>query len=168
MKKISGLDKTAVGEPENKTGSAGEEQIFKPAIRSMWFLFFGLLLGPAIIFFGRDPDGHPAKWIALSLLALGLIVHRLSLKYTIGAGFLKASSWWGLKPDESLSLARVAEVRAMQGFTGRLVGCGHVEIRSAAADEGAVIMLGQPEPWKVVESIESEVSRARERRDVSR
>lgn len=167
MENFLGVDKAAAGEPANKNKPAGGEEIFRPAVRSMWFLFFGLLLGPAIIFFGRDPDGHPAKWIALSLLSLGLIVHRLSLKYTIDGGFLKASSWWGLKPDESLSLAWVADVRASQGFTGRLAGCGHVEIRSVAADETAIIMLGQPEPLRIVEKIETAAARARARLDVS-
>ena len=133
--------------------------IFRPAVRSMWFLFFGLLLGPAIMFFGRDPEGHPAKWVVLSLVFLGLIIHRLSLKYTLDRGFLKASSWWGLRPVEVLTLAYVAEVRAVQGFSGRLVGCGHIEVRSSAVDEAAIIMLGQPEPWRVAALIEAAAAR---------
>lgn len=50
MENFSDVDNAAAGEPVNKNGPAGGEEIFKPAVRSMWFLFFGLLLGPAIIF----------------------------------------------------------------------------------------------------------------------
>lgn len=145
---------TNISQPEAQGGNAGRARVFRPAVRSLWFLFFGLLLGPAIMFFGRDPEGHPAKWILLSLVFLGLIVHRLSLKYTLDGGFLKASSWWGLRPDEVLTLAYIAEVRVAQGFSGRLVGCGHIEVRSSAVDEAAVIMLGQPEPGRVAAVIE--------------
>lgn len=131
-------------------------------------MFFGFFLGPAIMFFGRDPDGHPGKWIALSLACLGLIIHRLSLKYTIADGLLKASSWWGLRPDEALTLAYVSEVRAVSGFTGRLAGCSHIEVRSAAHDEASIIMLGQPEAQKVAESIEASAAEARKNSDESK
>jgi len=135
--------------------------IFRPALRSMWFLFLGFFLGPAIMFFERDPDGHPAKWIALSFVCLGVIVHRLSLKYILGAGLLKSSSWWGLKPDEVLTLACVSEVRVLDGYVGRLAGCGHIEIRSEAPDETDIMMLGQPEAWKVADAIKAAINKAR-------
>lgn len=150
--------------PEDSAADGREPVvIFRPAARSAWFLFVGLLLGPAVIFFNRDPDGHPAKWIALSLLALGLILHRLSLKYTLTGSRIKASAWWGLKPEESLTLAYIAEVGVFGGFVGRLVGCGHVEIKSAAVDEAGLVLLGQPEPLTVAAAIEEAAARARKR-----
>ena len=120
-------------------------QTFRPAVRSMWFLFFGLLLGPAVIWFERDPDGGPAKWVVLSLVCLALILHRLSLKYTLDSRRLTAESWWGIGRPLTVTLAQVAEVYPAQGFSGRLMGCGHLEIRSRAPDEPGLTILGQPD-----------------------
>lgn len=135
--------------------------VFRPAVRSMWFLFFGLLLGPAIMYFGRDPDGHPAKWVALSLVSLGLILHRLGLRYVIDGGRLAARPWWGLGPEEAVTLAAVTEVRPMQGFVGRLVGCSHLEVRSAAPDEPGLILMGQPDGWHLARRLEELAAEAR-------
>lgn len=154
-------NKRIINGPEPEDQALTVATIFRPALRSMWFLFFGFFLGPAIMFFDRDPVGHPAKWVALSLVCLGLIVHRLSLKYILEEGLLKSSSWWGLKPDETLTLACISDVRILNGYVGRMVGCGHIELRSEAPDEADMIMLGQPEAWKVADAIEAAVGKAR-------
>jgi len=135
--------------------------ILRPAVRSMWFLFFGLLLGPAIMYFGRDPDGHPAKWVALSLVSLGLILHRLGLRYLIRDGQLIARPWWGLGPAEAVTLAAVTEVRPSQGFVGRLVGCSHLDVRSGAPDEPGLIIMGQPDGWHLARRLEDLAAEAR-------
>ncbi len=155
----------AIIEEEPPGGQAPEDParpvVFRPALRSMWFLFFGLLLGPAIMFFERDPDGSPTKWLALSLLSLALIIHRLSLRYTLADGRLTARSWWGLARDETVGLAGITEVRPMQGFAGRLVGCGHLEVRSWAPDEPGLVLLGQPDCWRLARRLESLAETAR-------
>lgn len=135
---------------------------FRPALRSIWFLFFGLFLGPAIIFFQRDPEGSPLKWAALSLLFLALILHRLSLRYELSEWTFTAYSWWGRGPAESIRLADIAEVAPRQGLVGRLVGCGHLELRSLAPDEPGLNILGQRNHLALAEEIERAVSRARE------
>lgn len=185
-KKSSELDGTIIGEdraelqapegvpaPPNgdsaETGRPGTDSIasptgliiLRPAVRSMWFLFFGLLLGPAIMYFGRDPDGHPAKWVALSLVSLSLILHRLGLRYLIEGGQLRARSWWGLGPEESVSLAAVTEVRPREGFVGRLVGCSHLDVRSGVPDEPGLIIMGQPDGWRLARRLEELAAEAR-------
>lgn len=145
------------GPPEDGPGPI----VLRPAVRSMWFLFFGLLLGPAIMYFERDPDGHPAKWFALSLLSLGLILHRLGLRYIIAEGKIRARSWWGLGSEETVTLASVAEVRPMQGLVGRLVGCFHLDVRSGAADEPGLILMGQPDGWHLARRLEQLAEEAR-------
>jgi len=127
----------------------------------MWFLFFGLLLGPAIIYFGRDPDGHPAKWVALSLLSLGLILHRLSLRYVLAGGTLKARPWWGLGPEETVTLAAITEVRPVEGLVGRVAGYAHLDVRSGASNEPGFIIMGQPDSWNLARRLEQLAAVAR-------
>ena len=140
--------------PDNST------QTFRPALRSMWFLFFGLILGPAVIIFERDPDGGAAKWVVLSLVCLGLILHRLSLKYTLDSRELSAESWWGLGRKQIVTLAQISEVYPAQGVSGRLMGCGHLEIKSRAPDEPGLIILGQPDYLGLARHIEARAHRA--------
>lgn len=135
--------------------------VLRPAVRSIWFLFFGLLLGPAIVYFGRDPDGHPAKWIALSLASLGLMLHRLGLRYLVGGGKITARPWWGLGPEEAVDLAAVTEVRPRQGLVGRLVGCSHLDVRSGAPDEPGLVIMGQPDGWALARRLEDLAAGAR-------
>lgn len=141
--------------------------IFKPAIRSAWFLFFGLALGPAIILFERDPEGHPAKWIALGAACLAIILHRLSLKYTLTGQYLQSDSWWGLGRRERVSLAMLRRVRPVQGYVGRLVGCGHLEVQSDAYDEPGMTILGQPDYLDLARRIEALAARAKAERERS-
>lgn len=140
-------------------------KIFKPAIRSAWFLFFGLALGPAIMIFERDPEGHPAKWIGLSLIFLALILHRLSLKYTLTGQYLQSDSWWGLGRSERVGLASLRRVRPVQSYVGRLVGCGHLEVESDAYDEPGLTVLGQPDYLDLARQIEGLAARAQAERN---
>ena len=117
---------------------------FGPALRSLWFLFFGLALGPAILIFERDPQGSPLMWLGLSFLCLGLILHRLSLKYTLTEKKIEVRSWWGRGPVEMVSLSRLGEVRTRTGLAGRLAGVAHLEVSSLAPDEAGLTLLGQP------------------------
>ncbi|MDR2947069.1 MAG: hypothetical protein LBV79_10030 [Candidatus Adiutrix sp.] len=134
---------------------------FRPALRSAWFLFFGLALGPAVLLLERDPEGHPAKWAALSIACLLVIVHRFSLKYTLTATHIEAESWWGLGRRERVSLAALRGVRPCQGVAGRLVGCGHLEVESEAPDEAGLSILGQPEYLALARRLESLAERAK-------
>ena len=144
--------------------SADFIKIFKPAVSSAGFLLFGLALGPAILLFERDPEGHPAKWIALSLLCLALILHRLSLKYTLTGQYLQSDSWWGLGRRDRVSLASLRRVRPAQGLFGRLAGYGHLEIESDAYDEAGLSILGQPDYLDLARQIESLAARAKAER----
>lgn len=157
-----GLQSSGGKHPEGGDTPGNEAPtILRPTVRSMWFLFFGLLLGPAIMYFGRDPDGHPAKWVALSLLSLGLILHRLGLRYVIADGKIKARPWWGLGSEETVTLAAITEVRPTQGFVGRLVGSSHLEVRSGAFDEPGIIIMGQPDGWHLARRLEHLAAEAR-------
>jgi len=130
-------------------------ETFRPALRSLWFLFFGLALGPAILVGGRAPQGHPLVWLGLSFLCLGLILHRLSLKYTLTDKKIEARSWWGRGPLETVSLDRLGGVRTRAGLAGRLAGVAHLEISSLAPDEAGLTILGQPDYRALADRLEA-------------
>ena len=134
---------------------------FGPALRSLWFLFFGLALGPAVLIFNRDPQGSPFWWLGLSFLCLGLILHRLGLKYTLTEKKIEARSWWGRGPVETVSLSRLGEVRTRIGLAGRLAGVAHLEISSLAADETGLTLLGQPGYRALADHLEALGAQAR-------
>ncbi len=136
-------------------------KVFSPTVRSGWFLFLGLVFGPLVIFFERDPDGHPAKWAIMFIVFLGLIIHRLSLKYILTNKSLTVESWWGLGREQKIDLADISAVSYLQGFTGRLVGCGHLSLASFAATGHGVMILGQPNPQLLVTEIEDLAKEAR-------
>lgn len=138
---------------------------FKPSVRSIWFLFFGLALGPAILIFERDPDGHPAKWIIMAMVCLGLILHRLSLSYVLTERSLIARSWWGRGAEEKVTLTNLREVRPVQGFVGRLAGGGHLEISSDAFDEPGLSVLGRPDYLALAEELEGLAAKAKRDRN---
>ncbi|MDR3038684.1 MAG: hypothetical protein LBV21_05295 [Candidatus Adiutrix sp.] len=136
-------------------------EIFRPARRSLWFLFFGLALGPAVIFFERDPQGHPLGWAGLSFLCLGVILHRLSLKYTLSSTKIQARAWWGRGPAETVTLARLGGVRPRRGLAGLVAGVAHLEILSLAPDEAGLNLLGQPGHRDLARRIEALAAAAR-------
>lgn len=146
--------------PQGQADQQPPLMILRPALRSMWFMAAGFLLGPAIVYFGRDPQGHPLKWAGLSLLFVALTLHRLSLKYIFSKSTLTARSWWGLGREEAVAISDIIDVRVMEGFTGRLAGCGHLEVRSRRPEDPSIIIMGQPEPAKIAAQIESLAAKA--------
>ncbi len=136
-------------------------KIFRPSPASIWYMFFGLLLGPAIIYFERDPQGNQMVWLALSLLFLGLIIHRISLKYSLSRDYIKIESWWGLGREELMPLAALSEVRVMQGFVGRLASTAQLDLISDRPDEPGLIILGQRNFRELAEELDDLAARAR-------
>jgi len=141
------------------------EYTFGPALRSLWFLFFGLALGPAVLIFERDPQGNPLMWLGLGFLSLGLILHRLSLKYTLTDKKIVARSWWGRGPVETVSLDRLGEVRVRAGLAGRLAGVAHLEVLSLAPEETGLTILGQPRGQALADRLRALGERARAEAD---
>lgn len=133
-------------------------------IRSVWFLVFGMALGPCIIFFGRDPEGDTFMLILLSLLCFGIILHRLGLGYELDSRHLKMTSWWGRGSEQEVSLAYVMEVRPVQGFFGSLLGYGNLEVCSDAVDESLLMVLGQTKHLELAREIEASAQAARQPR----
>lgn len=128
---------------------------FSPALRSTWIFIFGMLLGPAIIIFERDPEGSPAKWVLLSLVALGICLHRLSIRYTLSSRHLTSTDWWGRGRKSTVTLAYVKEVRIAKGFSSRLAGYAHLDVVSSAFDEPGMMVLGQANYQQLAQEIQS-------------
>jgi hypothetical protein len=145
--------------------SRANPETFGPALRSLWFLFFGLALGPAVLIFERDPQGNTLMWLGLGFLCLGVILHRLSLKYTLTEKKIEARSWWGRGPVETISLDRIGEVRIRTGWAGRLAGVAHLEILSLAPEEAGLTLLGQTRGQALADRLQDLARRARAEAD---
>lgn len=154
-------------QPEEAPPAAEEDspviRVFRPALASMWYMFFGVLLGPAIIYFERDPRGNQLLWLLLSFFFLALIIHRVSLQYTLSRDYIKIDSWWGLGREEKMPLAALSQVRRMQGFVGRLAGSAQLDLYSDQADEPGLIILGQKNYGQLALELEELAREARTR-----
>jgi hypothetical protein len=120
---------------------------YRPSLSGSWFLFFGLALGPAIIISERDKGGHTLFWLLMSLLFIGLILHRLSLRYDLGEESLVVRSWWGLGQPQTIPLSSISEVEVRQSFSTRTCGCGHLIL--SLPQGRPVTILAQPQPDKL-------------------
>ncbi len=128
-------------------------KILRPHWTASWYLYLGILLGPAIIFFERDPEGAVGKWVTLSLIFLALLLHRLGLKYTLTNKRVVAQSWWGLGREDRIHWANLTEPHLNVGFTTRLAGCGHIWLGSLSDEERSINLLGQKRPEELIEEI---------------
>jgi hypothetical protein len=139
------------------------ERRFRPALRGGWVLAAGLLMGPAIIVFGRDPSGRLWPWILMTLVFLGLWLHRLSLVYVLTADSLSAESWWGLGRTETMGLADLAGTEVFRGLAMSVAGCGHVHLRSRRPEGGGLILAAQARAEDLAKELEELARQARGR-----
>jgi hypothetical protein len=100
-------------------------------------------------------------WLGLSFFCLGLILHRLSLKYTLSEEKIEARAWWGRGPAETVSLDRLGGVRTRTSLAGRLVRVAHLEVSSLAPDEAGLTILGQPGYRALADHLEALGAQAR-------
>jgi hypothetical protein len=124
-------------------------QNLAPALPGSWFLILGTLLGPAIIYFEKDPAGHTGLWLLLTVIMAGLFVHRLSLKYVLDGEKIQTSSWWGLGRPETIKLAHLSKISVQSSFSAGLFGCGHIFLASRHPDEPSLILLAQKRPGEL-------------------
>ena len=120
-------------------------------------------MGPAIALGGRDQSGRLWPWLLMSLIFLGLLLHRLSLVYELTADSLSAESWWGLGRTETIALADISDAGVFKGLAMNVAGCGHVHVRSRRPEGGGLILLAQRRPEELADELGELARLARER-----
>ncbi|MDR1080787.1 MAG: hypothetical protein LBQ79_07450 [Deltaproteobacteria bacterium] len=128
---------------------------FRPSLIGSWFLFAGLLMGPAIILFDRDPEGRKMLWIVMTVFFLGLILHRAGMSYRMDGRALSIRRWWGILGETVIPYGEISQVEVKRSFASSVAGRGHVLL---ATGGGAwETLLSQKDP----EALQDELERLR-------
>ncbi|MDR2612401.1 MAG: hypothetical protein LBG06_06090 [Deltaproteobacteria bacterium] len=120
-------------------------RIFRPSMLGSWFLFAGLLMGPAIIVFDRDPQGRTLLWTLMAVFFLGLVLHRLGTSYRMDGRALTIRRWWGLFGDTVIPYGEISRVDTRRSFASSLVGGGHVLVATGGGDWETILSQKDPE-----------------------
>ncbi|MDR0548009.1 MAG: hypothetical protein LBI10_01130 [Deltaproteobacteria bacterium] len=137
---------------------------FGPAVLGGWYLFVGALIGPAIVYFERDPHGRLWPWILLTIVSLGLILHRFSLTYRYDGEKLSVDSFWGLGRRESMFLADLSRVETRYSLSSNLFSLGHLYLTSDLPDDPGLAIIAQKRPEELAETLMALADIARAKR----
>lgn len=138
---------------KSEVGNGG---CWKPAWRS-YFVFY-----TAIIVFGLGPALNPEAGVnrtlglvvAVSLL-LYVLLRRKNTIYRLGNdGAVKETGLWGKRTVKILPLSDIAAVSVKRGIVHRLLGVGHLQIRSARSERPDLWWFGVEDPLAVARKIE--------------
>jgi uncharacterized membrane protein YdbT with pleckstrin-like domain len=132
---------------------ASKRTAIRPSLAGGWFLYLGLIMGPAIIIFERDPQGRPALWIVMTAFFLVMILHRLSVAYYLDDKSLTQRSWWGLLGPVVIEYRDITGVDIKYSFASRISGTGHLFI-ATHGDSSYMTILSQKDPEKLKIALE--------------
>jgi uncharacterized membrane protein YdbT with pleckstrin-like domain len=136
--------------------NSGEEVVVqtRPAVKSFWVFFFGILLLTIGPLYKADAPIRPLTGAIFALIFLVIILRRWSEVYTITNQRIMVRGGLVMRETYTMNLADVKEVRGNQGINLRLVGAGHIMISSARPDQGPFIMYGQDKPDEMKRTID--------------
>ncbi|MDR1041025.1 MAG: hypothetical protein LBR80_12860 [Deltaproteobacteria bacterium] len=118
---------------------------FHPSLLGSWFLFVGLLMGPAIILFDRDPQGRTLLWTVMTVFFLGLILHRLGISYRLDEKALVISRWWGILGETVIPYGEISMVETKRSLASSVAGRGHVLVATGGGAWEAILSQKDPE-----------------------
>ncbi|MEW6266777.1 MAG: PH domain-containing protein [Thermodesulfobacteriota bacterium] len=127
---------------------------FRPAWRSFWVFFLGLILCWVGPWMRENPPLSPQTGLLFGAIFALLILRRWSESYTLTNRRLLVRGGLFGRETAAINLADIADVEAYQGISLRLVKAGHVLIRSSRRHEGAVMIYGQPDPYGLKKTLE--------------
>ncbi len=140
----------------------GEEILVKtrPAWRSFWVFFLGILLTGVGPFLKDDPPLNPTTGVIFAAILALIILRRWSDVYILTN--LRVMVRGGLieRGTSEINLADVTSVETFQGINLRLVKAGHVLVRSSDPHQENIMMYGQAnsEAFKTrIESLAAQV-----------
>ncbi|MDR1035497.1 MAG: PH domain-containing protein [Deltaproteobacteria bacterium] len=133
-------------------GHTKDARVFRPSLAGSWFLFAGLLMGPAIILFDRDPQGRKLLWIVMTVFFLGLILHRAGLSYVMDRRALVIRRWWGLLGETVIPYGEISQAEVKRSLAAAVAGRGHVLVATGGGAWEAI--LSQKDPEALAEELE--------------
>ena len=144
----------------------GEEIIWRgrPLWRSFWVFLFGVALcvvGPL-----TRPDGPMGLTTGLVFAGVFaiIILRRWTNVYTLTNLRLLLREGLIERDTSEITLADVRQVERHQGMTLRLVGAGHLFVRSHVPEQENILIYGQPDPDGFKTRLERLAEEARARR----
>ncbi|MFH1138431.1 MAG: PH domain-containing protein [Pseudomonadota bacterium] len=127
----------------------GEEILFqaRPAWKTFWVFIFGAALCGFGPFLQENPPLSIGGGLALAAVFVLIIWRRWSNTYTLTNRRLRVFGGLFYREGYDIKLADISDVQSNQGLTLKLVGSGHLLIRSRLSDQENMIMYGQPDPF---------------------
>ena len=135
---------------------------FRPAWRSFFVFFLGIAVclgGPLL---RKDSPLSLTAGILISAVFLIIIIRRWSHLYTLTNRRLMIDAGIFSKDTSELLLPDIASIEVNQGLTLRLMGAGHLLIRSRQPDRGPLVLFGLLNPVDFKARLERLAVEARE------
>ncbi len=145
-----------MAESPNKNLNTSEQVLLRtrPAWRSFFVFFLGILLfvfGPLL---KADSPLHPGLGLVLAAIFFLLILRRWSNVYTLTNRRLIVKGGPFLQQSSEIPLEDIDEIEVNQGLTLRLLRAGHVLIHSRNPDQASLLLYGLPAPLRFKERLE--------------
>ena len=127
----------------------GEEILFqaRPAWKTFWVFIFGALLCGVGPFLQENPPLSIEAGLVFCTVFVLIIWRRWSNVYTLTNQRIRVFGGLFYKEGYDIKLENISDIQAHQGLTLKLVGAGHLLIRSSVPNQENIIMYGQPDPY---------------------
>ena len=144
----------------------GEEILFqaRPAWKTFWVFLFGAALcgfGPLL---KENPPLSIEAGLVFATVFVMIIWRRRSNLYTLTNRRIRVFGGLVYPAGYEINLADVSDVQTHQGLTLKLVGAGHLLIRSVLPNQENIIIYGQPDPFTLRDRLLALAEDARNRR----
>lgn len=138
---------------DNAPENSNREIIFsrRPALRSFFVFFFGiaiLLIGPIL---SNGQTLSPTARMVIVAIFLIIIFRRWSSIYILTPSTFTIESGMLARETTVMPIADIYDIEVNQGLTLRMMGVGHLLIRSRNPNQASIIMYGQPSPFRLRE-----------------
>ena len=135
---------------EENRNAIGEETVLlrtRPSWRSFLVFYLGILICVGGPFLRENPPISPTMGIVAGVIFFLIILRRWSNVYTLtNHGFAVRGGLFARDTTAEVPWSEVSAIEVLQGLTLRLLGVGHLLIRSHLPDQGNIVMYGQIDP----------------------
>ncbi len=143
-----------------------EQEIWRgrPAIHSFWVFILGVLVCGVGPFLREDPPLSPTMGIVFAAIFAVIILRRWSNLYILTNKKILVRGGLFARDDSVIELRDISQVEMHQGMTLRIIGAGHVMVRSNIPNQENIIIFGQTNADGLKDKLESLAEQARKDR----